>query len=103
MNIRLLLLGMPVAVVLGATPAVVELSEGDPNAPTPVLVANQFIPRGTSGNYIQTHRMSMETTLPRGEVESGAIRYADLRGRMTTADIYPGRQLTAKEFWPPAG
>jgi hypothetical protein len=54
MNIRLLLLGMPVAVVLGATPAVVELSEGDPNAPTPVLVANQFIPRGTSGNYIQT-------------------------------------------------
>jgi hypothetical protein len=101
MNMRYLLLGMPVAVVLGATPAVVEYMKGDPNAPTPVLVANQLIPRGTLGNYIQSHRMSMETRFPRSKVDEGAIPYTHhLRGRMSVTDIFPGQQLTEADFWP---
>jgi len=98
---RHLLLGLPVAVALGATPAFVEYMRGDPNAPTPVLVANQVIPRGTLGSYIQTYRMSMEMRFPRSEVDHGAVPYLHhLRGKMAVADIYPGQQLIEEDFWP---
>ena len=46
---------------------------GSENAPTPVLVAKQLIPKGTSGTVIASQGMYAPTTLPRKEVEVGAI------------------------------
>ena len=71
-------------------------SDRDPAVnPTPVLVANQLIPKGTSGLVVAYQSMYAPTTLPEKEIEPGAIsdpRY--LRGRAVAVDIVPGQQLT---------
>jgi hypothetical protein len=59
----------------------------------PVLVARQLIPPGTSGNLVQSQKMVALTTLPRREVEDGAISDPlDLRSRVAAMHIP----------WPPA-
>jgi Flp pilus assembly protein CpaB len=92
------------AVVLAAILLVVYLDRyrarvSGRNAPTPVLVAKRLIPNGTPGNVIATQGMYAPTTLPRKEVEVGAI--ADptyLAGKAAAADIFPGQQFTATDF-----
>jgi Flp pilus assembly protein CpaB len=72
---------------------------GGRNAPTPVLVANRTIPAGTPGTIVATGSMYTAKTLPKKEVEEGAI--ADptyLQGRAAAAEILPGQQLTALDF-----
>jgi Flp pilus assembly protein CpaB len=92
------------AVVLAAILLVVYLDRyrarvGGENAPTPVLVAKQLIPRGTSGSLIASQSMYAPTTLPRKEVEVGAVSDPQyLVGRAAVADVLPGQQFTAIDF-----
>jgi Flp pilus assembly protein CpaB len=92
------------AVVLAAILLVVYLDRyrarvGGENAPTPVLVAKQLIPQGTPGTLVASQSMYAPTTLPRKEVEVGAISDpAYLSGRAAATDIFPGQQFTATDF-----
>ena len=92
------------AVVLAAILLIVYLDRyrarvSGENAPTPVLVAKQLIPAGTPGTLVAGRAMYEPTTLPRKEVEVGAI--ADppyLSGRAAATDIFPGQQFTASRL-----
>ena len=92
------------AVVLAAILLVVYLDRyrarvGGRNAPTPVLVAKQLIPAGTPGTLVASEAMYAPTTLPRKEVEVGAIADPQyLSGRAAAIDIFPGQQFTATDF-----
>lgn len=92
------------AVVLAAILLVVYLDRyrarvSGRNAPTPVLEATRLIPKGTSGSLIASQSMYKPTTLPRKEVEVGAISDPQyLVGRAAAADILPGQQFTAVDF-----
>ena len=92
------------AVVLAAILLVVYLDRyrarvSGRNAPTPVLVAKRLIPNGTPGTLVASQGMYAPTTLPRKEVEVGAIADPSyLSGRAAAADIFPGQQLTATDF-----
>ena len=92
------------AVVLAAILLVVYLDRyrsrvAGENAPTPVLVAKQLIPSGTPGTLVASNGMYAPTTLPKKEVEVGAISDpAYLSGRAAAADIFPGQQFTATDF-----
>ncbi|HLG09188.1 MAG TPA: Flp pilus assembly protein CpaB [Gaiellaceae bacterium] len=92
------------AIVLAAILLVVYLDRyrarvGGENAPTPVLVAKQYIPAGTPGTLVASGPMYAPTTLPRKEVEVGAIADPQyLSGRAASAEIFPGQQFTATDF-----
>ncbi len=92
------------AVVLAAILLVVYLDRyrarvGGENAPTPVLVANRLIPAGTPGTLVASQTMYAPTTLPRKEVEVGAVADPQyLAGRAAAIDIFPGQQFTATDF-----
>ena len=92
------------AIVLAAILLIVYLDRyrsrvGGQNAPTPVLVAKQYIPAGTPGTLIASGPMYAPTTLPRKEVEVGAISDPQyLAGRAASAEIFPGQQFTALDF-----
>ena len=92
------------AVVLAAILLVVYLDRyrarvGGRNAPTPVLVANRLIPVGTPGVIAATNSMYTATTLPRKEVEVGAIADPSyLAGRAAAVEIFPGQQITSTDF-----
>jgi len=69
------------------------------NAPTPVLVAKQTIPAGTPGTVVTERAMYAPTTLPKKEVEEGAIADPQfLTGRAAAVEIFPGQQITAADF-----
>ena len=69
------------------------------NAPTPSLVANRLIPKGTPGALAASSGMYTATTLPQKEVVVGAISDpAYLSGRAAAVDIFPGAQITAADF-----
>lgn len=92
------------AVVLAAILLIVYLDRyrarvSGENAPTPVLVANRLIPAGTPGTLVASQTMYAPSTLPRKEVEVGAIADPQyLSGRAAAADIFPGQQFTALDF-----
>jgi Flp pilus assembly protein CpaB len=92
------------AVVLAAILLVVYLDRyrdrvGGQNAPTQVLVAKQTIQRGMPGNIVAANGMYVPTTLPRKDVEVGAVADPQyLAGRVAAADIFPGQQITATDF-----
>jgi Flp pilus assembly protein CpaB len=92
------------AVVLAAILLIVYLDRyrarvSGENAPTPVLVANRLIPAGTPGTLVAGQTMYAPTTLPRKEVDIGAIADPQyLSGRAAAADIFPGQQFTAADF-----
>ena len=92
------------AVVLAAILLVVYLDRyrarvGGENAPTPVLVANRLIPVGTPGVIAATNSMYTATTLPRKEVEVGAVADPSyLAGRAAAVEIFPGQQITSTDF-----
>jgi pilus assembly protein CpaB len=71
----------------------------DSSVPVTILVAKGLIEKGTSGDIIASQDLYQVSTLPKGEVADGAITDpATLKGRVTTADIYPGEQLTAAKL-----
>jgi Flp pilus assembly protein CpaB len=64
-----------------------------------VLVAKGLIDKGTSGDIIATQDLYEVTSQPKSEVEDGAITDpATLKGRVATADIFPGEELTAAKL-----
>jgi Flp pilus assembly protein CpaB len=72
---------------------------GGRNAPTPVLVANRTIPAGTPGTIVTSQSMYTPTTLPKKEVEEGALADPQyLTGRAAAVEIVPGQQFTAADF-----
>ena len=72
---------------------------GGRNAPTPVLVANRAIPVGTPGTVVANSGMYTATTLPKKEVEAGAIADPQfLTGRAAAIAIFPGQQITEADF-----
>jgi Flp pilus assembly protein CpaB len=92
------------AIVLAAILLIVYLDRyrarvSSENAPTPTLVANRLIPKGTPGSIAGSASMYTATTLPAKEVKVGAITDAAyLSGRAAAVDILPGTQITAADF-----
>lgn len=61
-----------------------------------VLVAKSLIGKGTSGDIIAAEDLYEVSSQPKSEVSDGAIvDPATLKGRVATADIFPGEQLTS--------
>jgi Flp pilus assembly protein CpaB len=92
------------AIVLAAILLVVYLDRyrarvGGGNVPTPVLVAKQTIPVGTPGTLVTSGLMYEPVTLPKNQVEEGAISDPTyFTGRAASVDILPGQQITAVDF-----
>jgi hypothetical protein len=75
--------------------------EENSSAPTPVLIAVKTIEAGTSGMIVANREMYAPTTLPKSEVEDGAISDPSfLRGRAVIVELLPGEQLNAADFHP---
>lgn len=71
----------------------------DGGVQTPVLVAQQLIEQGASGDSVGADGLFKTADVPRDEVKDGAVTdSATLRGKVAVADILPGQQLTAKDF-----
>ena len=69
------------------------------SAPATVLVARNLIQKGTPGDFIGANRQFQVASVPKKELQGGALTDpAALSGRVAAADIYPGQQLTAASF-----
>jgi Flp pilus assembly protein CpaB len=69
------------------------------SAPATVLVAKNLIQKGTPGDFIGANRQFQVASVPKKELQGGALTDpAALSGRVAAADIYPGQQLTAAAF-----
>ena len=74
-------------------------SVNDSTAPTPVLVAKNLIPQGTSGTVIAEKQLFQAATLAKDDLKVGAISDpAYLNGRVAVADIFPGQQITTADL-----
>ena len=74
-------------------------SVNDSTAPTPVLVAKNLIPKGTSGTVIAEKQLFQAATLSKDNLKVGAISDpAYLNGRVAVADIFPGQQITTADL-----
>ena len=63
------------------------------------LIANQLIPKGTSGAVVVSDALSKATTVQQDNLQAGALSSAaGLTGKVATRDIYPGEQITAADF-----
>jgi len=72
-------------------------------APMSVLVAKDFIEKGTPGNVVGSEGFFQTATTPKDQLKEGAISDPDsLRGLVAKNDIYPGQQLTVADFSPTA-
>jgi len=73
----------------------------DENRPTPVLIADRLIPKGTTADALIDARLFKPTTVPNKDVKLGAVvSAAAIQDQVTVRDIYPGEQLTATAFQP---
>ncbi len=62
------------------------------------LVANQLIPKGTSGSVVVSDSLSKATTLQQDSLQAGVLSSAaGLAGKVATRDIYPGVQISAAD------
>jgi pilus assembly protein CpaB len=67
--------------------------------PVSVLVADDLIPKGTSGDVIASQNMYTISKIPADRVKDGAITDPDaLKGLVVKAEIFPGTQLTEAQF-----
>lgn len=67
--------------------------------PASVLVAKNLIQKGTPGNVVGETSQFQVASLPKAQLQLGAISDpAALRDRIAAVDIYPGQQLTASDF-----
>jgi Flp pilus assembly protein CpaB len=74
-------------------------SVNDSTAPTPVLVAKNLIPKGTSGTVIAEKNLFQAATLAKDDLKPGAISDpAYLNGRVAVGDIFPGQQITTADM-----
>ncbi len=69
------------------------------NAATPVLVAKNLIPQGTSGQIIAQKGLFQVASLPKSDLKVGALSDpAYLNGRVAASDIFPGQQITTSDM-----
>jgi Flp pilus assembly protein CpaB len=69
------------------------------NAATPVLVAKNLIPAGTSGQIIAQKSLFQVASLPKNDLKVGALSDpAYLNGRVAASDIFPGQQITTSDL-----
>lgn len=69
------------------------------NRPETVFVASSLIQKGTSGSAIAAGQFFKPTTIVAKQVSTGAIAdAAALNGKVASANIYPGQQLTLSDF-----
>lgn len=74
-------------------------SVNDSATPTPVLVAKQLIPKGTSGTVIAEKQLFQAATLAKEDLKEGAISDpAYLNGRVAVVDVFPGQQITTADL-----
>ena len=74
-------------------------SVNDSTAPSPVLVAKNLIPKGTSGTVIAEKQLFQAATLSKDDLKVGAISDpAYFNGRVAVADIFPGQQITTADL-----
>jgi len=74
-------------------------SVNDSTAPSPVLVAKNLIPKGTSGTVIAEKQLFQAATLAKDDLKVGAISDpAYLNGRVAVGDIFPGQQITTADL-----
>lgn len=67
--------------------------------PTPVIVAQQLIDRGTSGDAAGEQGLFKSVEVPRDQLKAGAVTDpATLKGKVAVDQIVPGQQLTAGDF-----
>ena len=72
--------------------------------PTAVVVADQLIEQGASGDTVGAQGLFKIAKVPRDQLKLGAVTdAAALRGKIAVADILPGQQLTAADFKPAGG
>jgi Flp pilus assembly protein CpaB len=70
-------------------------------APVTVLIAQDDIPKGTSGTLIASTGLLKTTTMRESQLRDGAFSDpTNLSGKATTHEIYKGAQLTASDFAP---
>ena len=73
------------------------------NESVPVLVAKEFIQKGSPGNVIGSTHLYQVASVPKKELRNGALTDpTSLRGLVVAEDIYKGQQLTAADFAPTA-
>jgi Flp pilus assembly protein CpaB len=73
------------------------------NESVPVLVAKQFIQKGSPGNIVGSTHLYQVASVPKKELRNGALTDpTSLRGLVAADDIYKGQQLTAADFAPTA-
>jgi Flp pilus assembly protein CpaB len=66
---------------------------------TPVLVAKNLIPKGSSGTVIAEKQLFQAAQLPKDDLKVGAISDpAYLNGRVAVVDIFPGQQITTADL-----
>ena len=64
-----------------------------------VLVANALIERGSPADAIAADQMYDITSVEKADIDDAAVRDPDvLKGKVTSATIYPGEQLTTSDF-----
>lgn len=67
--------------------------------PVTVLIARQTIPKGTPGSVVASKGMFTATTIRESQLREGAFSDpASLVGKVATAEVYEGSQLTAGTF-----
>jgi Flp pilus assembly protein CpaB len=67
--------------------------------PVSVLVADDLIPKGTSGDIVASKNMYTVSQIPANRVKDGAITDPDaLKGLVVKDEIFPGTQLTESQF-----
>ena len=68
-------------------------------APAPVLVADRFIPQGTSGTEVATEKLFRPAAVAEQDRRAGAISDASaIAGKVAARPILPGQQITATDF-----
>ena len=78
-----------------------ESRRAGPAVPLGVLVATRVIIQGTTGDGIRQAGHYKLLSIPRSQMEDGAIlNPAMLAGKVALYDIFPGQQLTASQFGP---
>lgn len=71
------------------------------SAPVSVLVAKDLIQKGTPGEIIATRAHSQVGSIPKGQLQVGALTdRGSLAGMVAARDIYAGQQLSAADFVP---
>jgi len=70
--------------------------------PAEVLVAKTLIPKGTAGTLVAEKGLYQVSRIPKDQLKDGAIADpAAIRGRVASADVYPGQQFTVNDFITP--